>query len=96
MAWPDEAQAIALLDSTMEILPSVLQDVMKIGSVTVVDTARGTGAASSPSLLKNSVIGLMVGFLFACGLAVIYSLVMPKIRSEENLTALDLNVLGTI
>ena len=52
---------------------------------------------SSPSLIKNSMIGAMLGFIAACGIIIVLHLLNDTIRTSEDVEKyLGINVLGLI
>ena len=93
--WENPQQAIDILNHLMEVLPEVMLEVMDIGSVSVIDTARQAQGVSSPSL-RNVVIGIAVGLILGCILGIIYYLFIPKIRNSSSLESLGLDIIGEI
>ena len=93
--WENPQQAIYILNRLMDVLPEVMLEVMDIGSVSVIDTARQAQGVSSPSL-RNVVIGIAVGLILGCILGIIYYLFIPKIRNSSSLESLGLDIIGEI
>ena len=93
--WENPQQAIDILNRLMEVLPEVMLEVMDIGSVSVIDTARQAQGVSSPSL-RNVVIGIAVGIILGCILGIIYYLFIPKIHNSSSLESLGLDIIGEI
>ena len=67
-------------------------------SVSVIDYAVVATKKSSPSLSKNSAIGMLLGFVIACGIIILVSLMDTTIREESYLieTYKDIPVLANI
>ena len=93
--WENPQQAIYILNRLMDVLPEVMLEVMDIGSVNVIDTARQAQGVSLSSQ-RNVVIGIAVGLISGCILGIIYYLFMPKIRNRSSLEALGLDIIGEI
>ena len=93
--WENPQQAIYILNRLMDVLPEVMLEVMDIGSVSVIDTARQAQGVSSPAL-RNVVIGIAVGLILGCILGIIYYLFIPKIRNSSSLESLGLDIIGEI
>ena len=93
--WENPQQAIYILNRLMDGLPEVMLEVMDIGSVNVIDTARQAQGVSLSSQ-RNVVIGIAVGLISGCILGIIYYLFMPKIRNSSSLEALGLDIIGEI
>ena len=93
--WENPQQAIYILNRLMDVLPEVMLEVMDIGSVNVIDTARQAQGVSLSSQ-RNVVIGIAVGLISGCILGIIYYLFMPKIRNSSSLEALGLDIIGEI
>ena len=95
LSWENPQQAIDILNHLMEVLPEVMLEVMDIGSVSVIDTARQAQGVSSPSL-RNVVIGMAVGLITGSILGIIYYLFVPKIRNNSPLETLGIDIIGEI
>ena len=67
-------------------------------SVSVIDYAVVATQKASPSLKKNAAIGMLLGFVVACGIIILVSLMDTTIREEDYLieTYKDIPVLANI
>lgn len=80
-----------------EIAPQVLQRVVKAGSVEVLGEAKAATSPSSPSVVKNGLIGALVGLIFMLGWSFYRELADNTVKSEEDLRKhVDVPVLGEI
>lgn len=95
LRWDDSELAAELLNGLMDTLPEVMIEVMDIGSVSVIDRAREVAVVSSNGF-KMGGLGIAAGALAGCMLGVCYYLFVPKIRSNDMLESLGLDVIGTI
>lgn len=95
LSWENPQQAIDILNHLMEVLPEVMLEVMDIGSVSVIDTARQAQGVSSPSL-RNVVIGMAIGLITGSILGIMYYLFVPKIRNNSPLETLGIDIIGEI
>lgn len=80
-----------------EIAPQVLQRVVKAGSVEVLGEAKAATSPSSPSVVKNGLIGALVGLVFMLGWSFYRELADNTIKSEDDLRKhVNVPVLGEI
>lgn len=62
---------------------SGISGIVEGSSVSVIDYAVVARSASSPSYTKNTAIGMLLGFVIACGIIILRSLMDSTIREEE-------------
>ncbi len=77
---------------------SGISGIVEGSSVSVVDYAVVPRKASSPSYMKNTAIGMLLGVVLACGVVILRSLMDSTIRDEEFLLEKykDIPLLSTI
>ena len=77
---------------------SGISAIVEGSSVSVIDYAVVASKKSSPSLSKNAVVGMLLGFVVACGVIILISLMDTTIREENYLieTYKDIPVLANI
>lgn len=83
---PDPVMAATICNDLVEIMVdknSGISGIVEGSSVSVVDYAVVPTQASSPSFMKNTAIGMLLGFVVACGLIILRSLMDSTIREEE-------------
>jgi polysaccharide biosynthesis transport protein len=79
------------------LLTPELQDGTKAVRATIVAAAQVPNRPSSPNILFNICLGLVIGLLAGIGVAVLRSLLDTKIRSQKDVRALtDIPILGEI
>lgn len=92
---PARAQDIA--NAVREVAALHISEVMDIESVNVVDYAEMPVSPVSPKVLRNSVIGALLGFLIACGIIIILFLSDDTIKTPDDVeNYLGSSVLGVI
>ncbi|MBR2523791.1 MAG: hypothetical protein IKE53_05060 [Clostridiales bacterium] len=93
---PDMAARIA--NDIVEVIVDRISEIVEGSSVKVVDYAIPARNASSPSYTKNTAIGMLIGFVIACGIIILRCLMDTTIREEEFLLEnyKDIPVLATI
>ena len=93
---PDMAARIA--NDIVEVIVDRISDIVEGSSVKVVDYAIPARRATSPSYLKNTAIGMLIGFVISCGIIILRSLMDTTIREEEFLLEnyKEIPVLATI
>ncbi len=62
---------------------SGISGIVEGSSVSVIDYAVVSRSAASPSYTKNTAIGMLLGFVIACGIIILRSLMDSTIREEE-------------
>lgn len=85
-ASSDPAEAELIVDTIVKILPDRIADIVDGSSVRLVDHAVLPTQRSSPSYTKYAMIGLILGFVFSCGVIIVIDLMDTTIRDEEYLT----------
>ena len=98
---PNPEMAATICNRIVEIMVdknSGISGIVEGSSVNVIDYAVVARSASSPSYMKNTAIGMLLGFVIACGLIILRSLMDSTIREEEFLLEKykDIPVLSTI
>ncbi len=82
----DPKRAAKIANTIAVILPGKIANVVEGSSVWVVDYASTPGGQSSPGVIKNTALGLLVGVTASATLAIFYELCDRKIHSAEYLT----------
>ena len=75
-----------IADAIAEIAPDEIIRVVKAGAVEIVDTAKLPTTYSSPNIPKNTIIGIILGLLFACVLSILLELMNTSVKSREDLS----------
>lgn len=92
---PREAELIA--NTVAEVLPDRIADIVDGSSVRVVDYAVTPTRKVSPSITRNTALGMMLGFVLSCGVIVILKIFDTTISSVDYLVQnYDLPILAVI
>ncbi len=85
-------------DAILYFLPDEIIRVVKAGAVEIIDTATLPVKPSSPSIVKNTALGGLLGFVFICAVIVVFSLLDTRIHSEDDITEefKDTPIIGVI
>ncbi len=76
--------------------PPLLQEVMQIGSIKVMAPAK-IGEKVGPSVLRNTIIGGLLGFVLSCAAVIVFYLMDNTVKDEKNLKKrMDVVVLGSV
>ena len=94
----DPYQAKFINDAILYFLPDEIIRVVKAGAVEIIDKASIPTKPSSPSIMKNTVLGGFVGGVLTAAIIVVMSLFDKLIHTEEDLQSefTDINVIGVI
>lgn len=85
---PNPEMAANICNTIVEIMVdpnSGISGIVEGSSVSVIDYAVVANSASSPSYMKNTAIGMLLGFVIASGIVILISLMDTTIREEEYL-----------
>lgn len=93
--WESPSQAIRLLNRLMDTLPSVMLEVLDIGSVNVIDTARQAKLVAQGTE-KKVMLGAGLGMILGCVMSGVYYLFIPKIQGNHSMGTLGIDVIGEI
>ena len=81
---PEHAKIIA--DAIEQVAPDEIIRVVRAGAVETVDKASLPTKPSSPNVSQNTIIGILIGLVLACGMAFIFELMNTSVKSKEELT----------
>ena len=81
----DPAEAEKIADAISYLLPKRIANIVEGTSAEIVDHAVKPSKPSSPNVMKNTILGAMIGFIFAVGAICIYEIFNTLIRSEEDI-----------
>lgn len=79
----DPQEACDIANTIASVLPQKVADVMEGAKVKVVDYAVVPQTKSSPSTPKNTVLGMLVGFVLSAGVIILLEIFNDTINSEE-------------
>lgn len=92
---PVHAQAIT--NTLLDIGSEKIVNVMKAGSVEIIDSAKLPTKPSGPNIVLNTVIGAMLGFMISVMAILLLEMFDTKIKSEEDIKELfSIPILGVI
>ncbi len=92
---PQEAEK--LTNTIAQVLPEKIASIVEGSSARIVDYAVVPAEKDSPSLLKNTAIGFILGFVLSCGVVVVLELLDDQIHdSDYLLQTYDIPVLAVI
>lgn len=90
-------RAADIANETSMIFKDSITQIMNVDNVQILDKATLPEAPSSPKVMKNTVIGAMLGFILGIGIALIMELSNTRVKTGEEVTeAFDIAVLGLI
>lgn len=94
---PNPKESVVIANALLDIAPEKMIDFMDGGSVKIVDRPEEPKRPSTPNVLKNTILGMMFGFILSAGLVILMELMDSRIKDEEQIrTLFDLPVLGII
>lgn len=74
-----------IADAISQIAPDEIIRVVKAGAVEIVDNAELPTTYSSPNISKNTIIGIVLGFIFACAFSLVLELMNTSVKSRDDL-----------
>lgn len=94
-AQPKQARDIA--DAVRQAVGIQIQDIMDVDSVKTVEEANLPDSPSSPSVMRNTLIGAILGILISAGIIILVFMLDDTVKTPEDVeTYLGLNVLASI
>lgn len=93
----DAYLAKKIVDEVTEVSADRMAEVIETQRPNIMDYGQIAGGPSSPNLIKNSMIGAMLGFVLICGIIVVLYLLNDTIKTTDDIERyLGLNTLGLI
>ena len=93
--YPKEAETIA--NTIGQILPDRIASIVEGSSARIVDYAVVPARKASPSLSKNTILGMLVGIVIACGVIIVRELMDDEIHGGDYLMeTFDIPVLAIV
>lgn len=93
----DAEKAAVIANTIAAVAPEEIIRVVKAGSVELIDEAMPATSPSSPNVLLNTLIGIMLGGVLSVLGVLVAAMLDNRIKNEEDLKkAFDLPILGTI
>lgn len=90
-------RAADIANETSMIFKDSITQIMNVDNVQILDKATLPEEPSSPKVMRNTVIGVMLGFILGIGIALIMELSNTRVKTSEEVTeAFDIAVLGLI
>ena len=94
-AEPKQARDIA--DAVRQAVGIQIQDIMDVDSVKTVEEANLPDSPSSQSVMRNTLIGAILGILISAGIIILVFMLDDTVKTPEDVeTYLGLNVLASI
>ncbi len=92
----DPERAYAIAKAVEKYAPSEIINIVEAGSVKVLNPPKLASSPDNPGLGTTVVIGGALGFILSALFFVIINIFDNHIRAEEDLSAFDLPILGTV
>lgn len=94
---PDPKEAELLANTIGHVLPGKIAAIVEGSSARIVDYAVVPAHKASPSLSKNTVLGMLIGIVLSCGIIIVKELMDDEIRDPAYLMeTYDLPVLAEV
>lgn len=92
----DPKVALDVCTEITNVAPDAIVEMVEAGSVRLVSKAGTSWQPISPNVMKNTAMALFAGFLLAAALIVIRTMMDNKVKSENDITQINLPLLGVI
>lgn len=92
----DPKVALDVCTEITNVAPDAIVEMVEAGSVRLVSKAGTSWKPISPNVMKNTVMALFAGFLLAAALIVIRTMMDNKVKGENDITQINLPLLGVI
>ncbi len=79
-----------------DIAPDIISEYIEASTVKIIDTAK-TGTRVAPNVMRNTLIGFIIGLLYSCAYIIIREVFDTRVKSETDLeTWFHKSILGII
>ena len=86
----------AIANVIADVAPPIIKDFVEASSVKVIDYAV-EGIRVSPNIQKNTILGLLLGFLLSCGFVILREMFDMRVKTEDELEKwFGLPILGIV
>ena len=86
-----------IVDELADVSSERMAEVMETQAPNIMDYGQVSNVPASPSLIKNAIVGAMIGFVIACGIIIVMYLLNDSIKTSEDIEKyLGINTLGLI
>ncbi|MCR5213837.1 MAG: polysaccharide export protein [Eubacterium sp.] len=93
----DAFLAKKIVDELADVSSERMAEVMETQKPNIMDYGQIPQSPSEPNLIKNSIIGAMIGFVLICGIIVVLFIMDDTIKSSEDVEKyLGINTLGLV
>ena len=82
---PDSTMAKKIVDEIANVSSSYIGDKMEVIPPKIIEVGKIATERTSPSVMKNSVIGFLLGFLACAAIVVVYAVMDDTIKTEEDI-----------
>ena len=90
-------RAADIANETSMIFKDSITQIMNVDNVQILDKATLPEEPSSPKVMRNTAVGVMLGFILGIGIALVMELSNTRVKTSEEVTeAFDIPVLGLI
>ena len=94
---PDPKEAETIANTIGQILPEKIASIVEGSSARIVDYAVVPARKASPSISKNTILGMLVGIVVACAIIIIRELMDDEIHNADYLMdTFDIPVLAVV
>ena len=83
--YSDAKQAKEIVDKLSEVASEYIGDKMEVIPPKIIEVGKIATERTSPSVMKNSVIGFLLGFLACAAIVVVYAVMDDTIKTEEDI-----------
>lgn len=93
----DPVLAQAVTNAALTVIPSEIKKIVQVGRIEVIDMGNMPGVPVSPNVLKQTLLGLIIGFALGAGIVLLLELLDVRIKPDNNLEQMyGIPVLGNI
>ena len=97
MTHEDPQVATAIANAYAEVAFEYIPGIVDGSSVKIIDYAVESDKPSSPNIFRNSILSVLLGFIFSCMIVVVREIMDNRVKALEDLPNTDkIPVLGII
>ena len=93
----DPDLSLKIATTIASVAPDAMNDIKSTATLTVIDQPLRAASQSTPHVMRNTALGLVLGLFLGSMLAIIIDMFNIKIRTEEDITKnFDITIIGVV
>ena len=97
MRTTDPDLSLNIAATIAKVAPNAMNEIKSNATLTVIDQPLRAKGQSTPLVMRNTALGLVLGLFLGSMLAILFDMFNIKIRTEEDITKnFDITIIGVV